>query len=98
MLAKVKKKAQTSLGRKENPPGIFEKPIVFSGHVKKNFGSDFRPCKQGFLPTKSAVSERDVHNNSLCHRGDGFFQHQPELIDARILEVCLFADPLLLAA
>jgi hypothetical protein len=27
-----------------------------------------------------------------------FFQHQPELIDARILEVCPFADPLLQAA
>jgi hypothetical protein len=27
-----------------------------------------------------------------------FFQHKPELFDARILEVCLFADPLLLDA
>jgi hypothetical protein len=92
---------QTSLGRKENPR-IFEKPIVFSGHVKKNVVSDSRPCKQGFLPKRS-VTKRDDPKMLFYHHGDGFFHHQPELFDARILEGCLnalwrlFADPLLLA-
>ncbi len=59
--------------------------------------------KQGFLPTKSDL-ERDVPKILFYHHGDGFFQHQPELFDARIQEGCmkalwrLFADPQLLAA
>jgi hypothetical protein len=97
--AKVKKKAQTSLGQKENRPGIFEKTNrICEEHVKKNVGPQIPD------PGSKGSSLQNLFQKGMFVKFRFgiikmvFIQHQPELFDARILEVCLFADSLLLAA
>jgi hypothetical protein len=70
-----------------------------SRYVKKNVEPDYRPCKQGFLP-----STHLFQNGIFSTTEMRFYQHKPELFAARILEGDLkvlwrlYADPLLLAA